>query len=92
MDMVDLEAMMVRAKAVRRLIKNGTLTGEEALALIVVPPLNLLEASRERVGETGVSQDTIDLFAARAAARRPQADPGHVRGNIVTLDELVSEH
>lgn len=72
MDIVDLEAMLVRARRVRRLIYNGTLTGEQALSLVVAPPPQLLAASLETARENGVSNYTKELFAARAAARRGQ--------------------
>lgn len=92
MDAMDMEALLVRAKAVRKLVRNGTVTGEEGLALIVVPPIDLLAASMEKAHETGVSAETLELFAARASSRRKRS-PGHVRGPlIVTVEELASEH
>lgn len=95
MDLVDFEALLIRAKLARRLVAQSELKGEEALLMIVAPSDELLKASLDLVEQTGVREDTTLLYGRShdvPSQRRstPYSTPGQVRGAIVRIDDLVN--
>jgi hypothetical protein len=61
MELLDIEALFVRAHAVHKMLRNGQLRGIDALALVVAPPTGLLEASKEIAERRGISEEAIQL-------------------------------
>lgn len=72
MELLDIEALLIRAHHARRLIDRGELRGIEGLALVVVPPADVLAASRQAASAKGASKEALDWFGRRTGSPTPK--------------------
>jgi hypothetical protein len=92
MDMLEHDAMMIRANVARRFIKNKDLPGPVALAMVVAPSKTLLDASLAAAKSRVATRRSAPSPSPVAARRSPAQTPSPPKSQVVTLDELVQAY
>lgn len=92
---LELRALEIRRSHASELMRRGHLTGQDALAMIVVPSAAVLDASMEAALAAPVVREPHrePVLRAERPTRVVQTRPRHVRRirpAVMTLDEILA--
>jgi len=81
-DLVDLEALFVRQRAVHKLMRRNQIKADEALTMIIWPPPEVLEASLVEARRTGIRKETLRFLRSVMDEKRPRTGPGPLADDL----------